>query len=635
MRRWTGYDTGYLIVALIAMIVLFAAGQGERGATENVAYSEFERRLAEGEFDEVTIGEGTITGRMKPTGAAPARRVSALLVDPALAARLTPFGVALRREAEPGWARDLLSWTVPTLVFFGLWWAAARRMADRMGAPGGLVGIGRSRARVSMERQTGVRFDDVAGVDEAKAELQEVVEFLRDPREHGRLGARVPKGILLVGPTGTGKTLLARAVAGETGVAFFSISGSEFIELFVGVGAARVRDLFDQARRNAPAIIFIDELDALGKTRGAFPLGGGHDEREQTLNQLLVELDGFDPSVGVVLLAATNRPEILDPALLRAGRFDRQVLVDRPDRRGRLAILRVHARRIRMAADVDLDAIAALTPGLAGADLANLVNEAALAATRRRAPDVGTGDFTIAFERIVAGIERRTRVLNESERRTVAFHELGHALTALSLPGSDRIHKISIIPHGLGALGHTLQRPGEDRYLARRSELMTRIAVLMGGRAAEALVLGEVSTGAADDIAKATEIARDMVMRHGMDEGLGCVAWAARRSRFLDMAALPAGSGEEPSPDTARRIDEAVRAILQQGFQTALAALRERRDALERCARALIERETLDENDIRALLDAPAGTPAPTMPQPSTDNMPGSDPRAQATPGGG
>ncbi len=612
MRRWTGYEAGYMIAALIAMIAVFAAGRNDWGEVETVAYSEFERRLTEGEFDEVVIGERTITGRRKPGSSTPSHLVSAQLVEPALAERLAPYGVAFRREAESGWVRDLLSWTAPTLLFFALWWAAARRMADRVGGMGGLMGIGRSRARVSMERQTGVRFADVAGVDEAKAELKEVVEFLRDPREHGRLGARLPKGILLVGPTGTGKTLLARAVAGETGVAFFSISGSEFIELFVGVGAARVRDLFDQARRNAPAIIFIDELDALGKARGAFPIGGGHDEREQTLNQLLVELDGFDPSVGVVLLAATNRPEILDPALLRAGRFDRQVLVDRPDRRGRLAILRVHARRIRMAANVDLDAIAALTPGLAGADLANLVNEAALAATRRRAPDVGTGDFTLAFERIVAGIERRTRVLSESERRTVAFHELGHALTALSLPGSDRIHKVSIVPHGLGALGHTLQRPFEDRYLASRSELMTRIAVLMGGRAAEALVLGEVSTGAADDIAKATEIARDMVMRQGMDEGLGCVAWAPRRARFLDIPAVPAGSGDEPSSETARRIDEAVSALVQQGLQTALAALGGRRDALERCAQALIERETLDEHDIRALLEAPADAPAPT-----------------------
>ena len=603
MRRLTGRDISYLIVALIAMILLNALWPSDARRSELVAYSEFERRLAAGELGEVAIGERVISAPLRQPLPGGPTRITALRVDPALATRLSAHEPGYRQVSGNGTLGEFGSWFAPLLLLTLLAWTAARGIRERMGSgTGGLLGVGRSHARVYVERQTGVRFEDVAGVDEAKAELQEVVDFLKNPREHGRLGARLPRGILLMGPTGTGKTLLARAVAGEAGVPFFSISGSEFIELFVGVGAARVRDLFDQARRQAPAIVFIDELDALGKTRGAFAIGGGHDEREQTLNQLLVELDGFDPGAGVVLLAATNRPEILDPALLRAGRFDRQVLVDRPDRRGRLAILQVHARRIRMAPRVDLDAIAAITPGLAGADLANLVNEAALAATRRRASVVETDDFTHAFERVVAGIERRSRVLGSTERRTVAFHELGHALTALALPGADRIHKVSIVPHGVGALGYTLQRPGEDRYLASRRELLDRITVLMGGRAAELLALGEVSTGAADDIAKATDIARDMVMRHGMDDGLGCVAWAGRRASFLDAPALPALPGAEPSPDTARRIDEAVHAIVAEGFARALTLLRAQRDALERCAHALIERESLDEAEIRSLL---------------------------------
>jgi cell division protease FtsH len=384
-------------------------------------------------------------------------------------------------------------------------------------------------------------------------------------------------------------------------VAFFSISGSEFIEMFVGVGAARVRDLFEQARASAPAIIFIDELDALGKARGAFPVAGGHDEREQTLNQLLVELDGFDPSVGVVLLAATNRPEILDPALLRAGRFDRQVLVDRPDRKGRLAILKVHVRKIRAAAELDLDQVAAITVGLAGADLANVVNEAALCATRRKAEAVTLADFTQAIERIVAGIEKKHRMLTAKERQIVAYHEMGHALTALALPGSDAVHKVSIVPHGIGALGYTLQRPSEDRALVSRSELMNKIAVLLGGRAAEKLVFEELSTGAADDIAKATDIARDMVMRYGMDERLGYVSYAEAAPRFLDLPGPVPYRGGEASPETAQRIDAAVRAIVHAAFDRSTALLRDNRATLDRCAQALLDRETLDEAEIAAL----------------------------------
>jgi cell division protease FtsH len=610
MRRLTGRDISYLIVALLAMILLNALWPSDAGRSELVAYSEFERRLAGGELGEVAIGERLISAPLSQPQPGGPTRITALRVDPALATRLSAHEPGYRQLSGNGTLGEFGSWFVPVLLLTLLAWTAARGVRERMGSgTGGLLGIGRSHARVYVERQTGVRFDDVAGVDEAKAELQEVVDFLKNPREHGRLGARLPRGILLMGPTGTGKTLLARAVAGEAGVPFFSISGSEFIELFVGVGAARVRDLFDQARRQAPAIVFIDELDALGKTRGAFAIGGGHDEREQTLNQLLVELDGFDPGAGVVLLAATNRPEILDPALLRAGRFDRQVLVDRPDRAGRLAILRVHAARVRMAPDVDLDAIAALTTGLAGADLANLVNEAALCATRRRAQAVELPDFTAAFERIVAGIERRHRVLGLTERRTVACHEMGHAITALSMPGADRIHKVSIVPHGVGALGYTLQRPGEDRHLASRAELVNRIVVLMGGRAAEKLVFGEISTGAADDIAKATDIARDMVMRYGMDETLGCVAYAAPPPRFLVLPDMPTLAGTMASPETARRIDEAVRAIVASAFDRATEVLRERRAMLDRCAAALLERETLDEEEIRQLMAEPS-TPA-------------------------
>jgi cell division protease FtsH len=466
-----------------------------------------------------------------------------------------------------------------------------------------------------MERTTGVRFDDVAGVDEAKAELQEIVDFLKNPKEHGRLGAHVPKGILLMGPTGTGKTLLARAVAGEAGVPFFSIGGSEFIEMFVGVGAARVRDLFEQARANAPAIIFIDELDALGKTRGA-SIVGGHDEREQTLNQLLVELDGFDPSVGVVLLAATNRPEILDPALLRAGRFDRQVLVDRPDRRGRLAILQVHAKKVHLASDLDLDQVAAITVGFAGAELANLVNEAALVATRRQRAAVTTADFTEAIERIVAGIEKKHGLLGAQERRLVAYHELGHALTALALPGTDRVHKVSIVPHGVGALGYTLQRPSEDRHLLRRAELEDKMTVLLGGRAAEQLVFGEPTTGAADDLARATDLARDMVLRYGMDDALGPVSYIDAKPTLLLGEAGPAERVEHTSPETAERIDAAVHGLLQAAFERALAILGENRAILDRSAQALIERETLDEGELRELV-AQLRLPAAAAPGPA------------------
>jgi cell division protease FtsH len=463
---------------------------------------------------------------------------------------------------------------------------------------------------VYVETDVKVTFDDVAGVDEAKDELREVVGFLKDPRQYGRLGARVPKGVLLVGPPGTGKTLLARAVAGEAGVPFFSINGSEFVEMFVGVGAARVRDLFEEARKKAPAIIFIDEIDALGRARGAFGIGG-HDEKEQTLNQLLAELDGFDPRSGLVLIAATNRPEVLDPALLRAGRFDRQVLVDRPDRVGRVQILKVHVRRIKIAPAVDLDQIAGLTPGFSGADLANLVNEAALQATRRGSDRVEQDDFTQAIERMVAGLEKRSRLLNPKERAVVAHHEMGHALVALSLPGADPVQKVSIIPRGIGALGYTLQRPTEDRYLLSRGELENRMTVLFGGRAAEQLVFGELSTGAADDLAKASEIARALVARYGMDASVGPVVYDTERARVMEIEAL-VPPRRAYSEQTAREIDLATRALLESAFARALDILTRRRAQLERGVQLLLERETLGEPELKALVTtAPARVPAP------------------------
>ncbi|MBX3638773.1 MAG: ATP-dependent zinc metalloprotease FtsH, partial [Rubrivivax sp.] len=429
--------------------------------------------------------------------------------------------------------------------------------------------------------------------------------------------ARSPKGVLLVGPPGTGKTLLAKAVAGEAGVPFFSISGSEFVEMFVGVGAARVRDLFEQARAKAPAIIFIDELDALGRARGIASPMGGHDEREQTLQQLLVELDGFDSSGGLVLLAATNRPEILDPALLRAGRFDRQVLVDRPDRAGRVQILQVHVKKIRLAAGTDLEQVAQLTTGFSGADLANLCNEAALAATRRGADEVALADFTLAIERIVAGLEKKNRVLNPREREIVAFHEMGHALLALALPGGEAVHKVSIIPRGVGALGYTIQRPTEDRFLMTREELQRKMMVLLGGRAAEKLVFGHLSTGAADDLARVTDIAREMVTRYGMAEELGHVAYEAPQPRYLDLPGLQPG-GVQAGPETQQRIDEAVRRFVGEAFDGAFALLQQQRALLERCARELLARETLDEAALARLTAGLRGeTPVASAPTPA------------------
>ncbi len=607
MEKQTKFNLAYFAFTLIAMLLVQQWWQ-QAQTLEVVPYSEFEKMLADGRIAEVTVGDRQVIGKLKTAEGGKAI-VVANRVEPDVAERISKYGVPYTRSYESTLLRDLLSWIVPALVFFGVWYFLARRMAGQQGGLGGLLSIGKSRAKVYEEKQTGVTFADVAGVDEAKAELQEVVEFLKDPKRYGRLGARIPKGILLVGPPGTGKTLLARAVAGESGVAFFSISGSEFVEMFVGVGAARVRDLFEQARQKAPAIIFIDELDAVGRARGSFGLGG-HDEKEQTLNQLLAELDGFDPSTGVVLLAATNRPEILDPALLRAGRFDRQVLVDRPDRAGRIQILKVHIGKIRLAPGVELEQIAALTPGFSGADLANLVNEAALLATRRGGEAVTLEDFTQAVERIVAGLEKKNRVLTASERRIVAHHEMGHVLVALALPGTNPVHKVSIIPRGIGALGYTIQRPTEDRFLMTREELENKMAVLLGGRVAEEVCFGHLSTGAADDLVKVTNIARGMAMRYGMVKALGDVAYEEDRSPFL--ADVPVAAAREYSEATAREIDVAVRDIVSAAHDKALAILRREKTTLERGARLLLEKETLVEADLAALRLGPvAESPSP------------------------
>jgi cell division protease FtsH len=600
MERRTRFNLIYLLFAMFAILSLQQWWQRAQ-TVEVVPYSEFEKLLAADKIDEVIVSDQRITGKLK----APenGKKVAvANLVPPEVAERLSKYGVKYTQVNESTFFRDVLSWVVPALVFFGVWFWLVRRMsAQQGGGLGGFMSIGKSRAKIYVENKTGVAFADVAGVDEAKAELQEVVEFLRDPKKYGRLGARVPKGVLLVGPPGTGKTMLARAVAGEAGTPFFSISGSEFVEMFVGVGAARVRDLFEQARQKAPAIIFIDELDALGKARGAGGFGG-HDEKEQTLNQLLVELDGFDPSSGLVLLAATNRPEILDPALLRAGRFDRVVLVDRPDRKGRLQILQVHAKKVKLAGHVDLEKLAAMTPGFSGADLANLINEAALLATRRGADAVTQADFNEAIERLIAGLEKKNRVLNESERRVVAHHELGHALVALALPGSDPVHKISIIPRGVAALGYTLQRPTEDRFLMTRDELENKMSVLLGGRAAEEIMFDHLSTGAANDLAKVTEIARSMVMRYGMVKALGHVAYENEPTGFLNNNLTQ----KQFSETTAREIDVAVREIVEKAYAKALAILGQHRAALERWAQKLLEKETLVEADLEQLKSAVA-----------------------------
>jgi cell division protease FtsH len=578
----------YVVAALIGVFLIQLLWTSY-SKIEVIPYTQFEKLLSADQIATVTVGQDSIQGTLKEPLPNGKKSFFTTRVDPQLASKLAAHNVVVTGTQSSGLVQDILSWVIPLGIFYLMWLFFFRRVAERQSL-GGLMAIGKSHAKIYVETDTKVTFKDVAGVEEAKAELAEVVSFLKNPKSYSRLGARSPKGILLVGPPGTGKTLLARAVAGEAGVPFFSISGSEFVEMFVGVGAARVRDLFVQARKAAPCIIFIDELDALGRSRaaGAF---GGLDEKEQTLNQLLAELDGFDPRSGVILLAATNRPEILDPALLRAGRFDRQVLVDRPDRLGRLAILKVHIGKVKLDKDIDLDTVAGLTTGFTGADIANLVNEAAIVATRRNASAVSLDDFTAAIERIVAGLEKKSRVLSDKERRRVAYHEMGHALVASSLPGVDPVQKVSIIPRGVGALGYTMQRPTEDRFLLNESELKNRIAVLMGGRAAEQLVFeGEVSTGAADDLQRATEIAFEMVTHYGMDEKVGQRTYAQTRQQFLG---IPQTERIDAAEATAREIDVAIRDIVAQGLARATEVLKSRRTDLDKGAKLLLTKETL------------------------------------------
>jgi len=614
MDKWQQkFSIGYFFIALVLLFLLqtyLASPQ-----VETISYSQFKALVNKALLANLTIGEKAIHGEIKPEGVKQALSPERLKVwegklkdskqsmpfvtvrveDPELVADLERAGISFKGEVVNEWLPTVLSWVVPVVLFVLLW----NFLFRRMGPTGGMMQIGKSKAKVYIEKKTGVTFNDVAGIDEAEEELIEVVEFLKNPQKYQRLGGHIPKGVLLVGPPGTGKTLLARAVAGEAGVPFFSISGSDFVEMFVGVGAARVRDLFSQAAQHAPSIVFIDELDALGKARGMNVLSS-HDEREQTLNQLLAEMDGFDPNQNVIIMAATNRPEILDAALLRPGRFDRQVLVDRPDVKGREKILQLHAKKVKLSPSVDLTVIAAKTPGFVGADLANIVNEAALLAARQGKEAVESSDFDEAIERVIAGLQKKSRVMNPREKKTVAYHEAGHALVAELMPGADPVSKISIIPRGVAALGYTQQLPTEDRYLMTRTELLARIYVLLGGRVAEEMVFGDVSTGAQNDLQKATEIARTMVTQFGMSERLGLVALEGPRTpMFLP---VPTQAPREYSEETARIVDEEIKKLLVECHNKVRDALMSQRQALEELAKLLLTKEVVERPELLAIL---------------------------------
>jgi cell division protease FtsH len=605
------FSLGYLLAVGLALIILQTLVLVPH--SESLSYSEFKTLLRKGKVGDLVLDKQTITGTVVAEGlegllpsekleglkrnAGGAHRFVTIRVDdPGLVAELEAANVKFTGRVENTWISSLLAWVLPSLVFVGIWLFVIRRMG---GAQGGLMAVGKSKARVYVQQSTGVTFDDVAGIDEARQELMEIVDFLKAPERYQRLGGKIPKGVLIVGAPGTGKTLLAKAVAGEAGVPFFSLSGSDFVEMFVGVGAARVRDLFAQAQEKAPSIIFIDELDALGKARGMSSLVGGHDEREQTLNQLLAEMDGFDTQKGVILLAATNRPEILDPALLRPGRFDRQVAIDRPDVKGREKILQVHTRKVRLAAGLDLAQVAGRTPGFVGADLANVVNEAALRAARLGKDAVEMADFDEAIDRVVAGLERKSRVINPREKEIVAYHEAGHALVAESRPHADRVAKISLIPRGVAALGYTQQRPTEDRYLMTRGELLDRLDVLLGGRVAEELIFGDVSTGAEDDLQRATDIARHMVARYGMSEVLGLATFEPPRPLFLP---VPTSGPKEYSERTAEVIDAEIQKLLRAAQDRVRQTLTAKRRSLDALAKRLIEKEVLDREGLASVL---------------------------------
>ncbi len=620
MQKWQQqFSIGYFVVALVLLFALQTFFASPR--VETITYSQFKALARKGLLSNVVVGEKVIHGEIKPEGikeVLSADRLKSLkgegkkaktplpftvvrVEDPELISDLEKGGVPFKGEVTNEWISTVLSWVVPVVLFFLLW----SYLFKRMGAGGGMMQIGKSKAKVYIEKKTGVTFGDVEGIDEAEEELMEVVDFLKNPQKYQRLGGHIPKGVLLVGPPGTGKTLLARAVAGEAGVPFFSISGSDFVEMFVGVGAARVRDLFAQAAQHAPSIVFIDELDALGKARG-MNLLAGHDEREQTLNQLLAEMDGFDPNQGVIIMAATNRPEILDAALLRPGRFDRQVLVDRPDVKGREKILRLHAKKIKLSPAVDLAQIASKTPGFVGADLANIVNEAALLAARQGKDAVEMADFDEAIERVIAGLQKKSRVMNPREKKTVAYHEAGHALVAELAPGADPVAKISIIPRGVAALGYTQQLPTEDRYLMTRSELLTRIYVLLGGRVAEEMIFGDVSTGAQNDLQKATEIARTMITQFGMSDRLGLVALEGSRTpMFLP---VPTPGPKEYSEETARIVDEEIKKILSEAHAKVRNLLAAHKQALEELAKVLLDKEVVERPQLQAILNNSNGS---------------------------
>ena len=619
------FSLWYFMLAVVLMLALQSIPFGRH--VETLAYSDFKALLHAGKIKEVLIADEAISGTADfrgGDGVLPAEVwkslprdnldqhafVTARVPDNNLVVDLQASKVRFSGQVENRWFSTLLGWVAPAVVFVLIWSFLMRRMGA--GQMGSLMEVGKSKAKVFVQKETGVRFADVAGIDEAKDELMEVVDFLKNPERYRKLGGQIPKGVLIVGAPGTGKTLLAKAVAGEAAVPFLSISGSEFVEMFVGVGAARVRDLFQQAEKLAPCIIFIDELDALGKARGVSPLAG-NDEREQTLNQLLVQMDGFDTQSGVIIMAATNRPEILDPALLRPGRFDRHVALDRPDIKGREQILHVHAKRLTLGADVDLAAVAAKTAGLAGADLANIVNEAALHAARKNKPVVEMSDFDEAIDRAIAGLERKSRVMTTKERETVAYHEAGHALVAESRATADKVAKVSIIPRGIGALGYTQQQPAEDRYLLKHGELLDRLDVLLGGRGAEQLIFHELSTGATNDLQRATDLARQMVTRYGMSEVLGPATFeTARQALFLPESAAP-GRGEY-SECTAEVIDQEVCRLLLAAADRVKKTLTGRRAELEALAQELLHHEVVDRSTLTSLLKA-ARVATQTIPQ--------------------
>ena len=596
MEKHHKFSIWYVLIAIWVVLIVHDV-MVNMFSIEHIPYSDFIKALEQGKVSEITITSDRIQGKIKTTkeGREVEKMFTTVRVDQNLSQLLEKYNVSFKGVTEDNFLKNLASWLIPILIFFGIWYFMMRRFTAQQGS---FLSLGK-KAKVYMEDEVKVTFNDVAGVDEAQEELVEVIEFLKTPGKFTKLGGKLPKGVLLVGPPGSGKTLLARAVAGESKVPFFSMSGSEFVELFVGMGAARVRDLFTQAKTKAPCIIFIDELDALGKARG-LGITGGHDEREQTLNQLLVEMDGFDPTVGVILMAATNRPEILDPALLRAGRFDRTILVDRPDKKGREDILAVHLKNITVDSDVDIAIIAAMTPGFVGADLANLINEAALLAVRHNREKVGMPEFQEAVERIMAGLEKKNRLINPKEREIVAYHETGHALVALALPDTDPVKKISIVPRGVAALGYTLQVPTEDRFLMTKTELLNKIAVLLGGRAAEEIHFEDISTGAHNDLAKATDIARSMVKEYGMSKELGQIYFEREHQpKYLDVG-LP--TGKDYSEQTAKTIDEEVKKIIDAQFEAAKGILTKHKKILDQGAALLLKEENIDGYKLKEML---------------------------------